>query len=330
MSNIINIITQFLSYSDNSGNTDNPQQRNFDWSRRLSALKMARPSTDVIYVPPGESSVLFDGLRPTTLDATSVMDLTLLTGSTYEIKVTSGPSGFRTARTISGLAGCAVSINNNSVATFNFTGATFGGGIVVGDILRIAGQCKNDTGPYSFNSLNAGLWRIIGINGSVLQAARPTGRSFEGATETIVAVSAGQVEIYSTSGIQKGDKFEIKDAFSITSRRVYEVLDAKPSAIQFVSTLPLPEETGIAYPDPITSGDSLVFYVNAKRLVYIESNQDIVIKFDNDTSESVKVNPILAGDPSLIGFMSKFGSTYKLEVVNKSVNVAEILFFFAE
>lgn len=330
MANIVNIIAQFLSYSDNGGNTDNPQQRNFDWSRRLSALKMSRPSSDVIYIPPGESSVLFDGLRTTTLNATSVMDLTLLTGSTYQIKVTAGPSGFRTARTITGLAGCAVTINNNSVATFNFAGATFGGGIQVGDILRISGQCTNDTGPYSFNSLNAGQWRIIGISGAVIQAVRAVGRSFEGVTETIVTVGAGQVEIYSSAGIQKGDKFEIKGGFSITSRRVYEVLDAKPTAIQFVSTLPIPEETGVAYPDPITNGDSLVFYVNAKRLVYIESNQDVVVKFDDDTSESVKINPITPGDPTLVGFMSKFGSTYKLEVVNKSVNTAEVLFFFAE
>ena len=143
-------------------------------------------------------------------------------------------------------------------------------------------------------------------------------------------MASGQVEIYSSSGVQKGDKFEVKGAFSLTTRRVYEVTDAKPNAVQFVSTLPIPEETGVAYPDPITNGHSLVFYTNAKRIVYLETDQDIALKFDGDTGEYVKVNPIKAGDPSLIGFFSKCGSAYRLEVVNKSVNIAQVLFFFAE
>lgn len=323
MKSIMNIITQLLAYSDNSGTTDNPQKRDYDWSRRFHSLSIDNPAHDKVFLAPGESAILFDGVRSTSLDGTSVMSIELIRDSVYSLKVTAGLSGFRAARSITGLGGCTVTVNNNAVASFKFTGATISA--FVGDTMRISGFCGYDTAPYSFSSLNAGKWRIISIVGDTIQATRLTGVPFSGLTETVPVVGAGQVEIYSSSGVQQYDKFEISNGFSVATQRTYEVMDARPSEILFTSTSPIPEESGIAF----VSG-AVVFYSNAKKIIYLETDQEISIKFNNDSSELNRVSPIMVGDPDLVGYFHKYGISYKAVVTNKSINTAMVRYFTAE
>lgn len=329
MSSIISIITQLLSYSDQIGTTDNPNLRNFDWSRHINGLQVENPSSDKVTILPNQSKVLFDGIRPNPLDATSVLSLEYIETCVYRLSVTTGSSGFRTARILTSITDCVVTINNNSVAKFVFTGASFPD-TVAGDIMRIAGERTYDSAPYSFNSLNSGLWTIISISGNTIQAIRKTGESFEGSAEAVMAIPAGQVQIFSADGIQAGDKFEIKGAFSTASQRTYEVLCASPESIIFTSVVSLPEESGIAYPDPIANGHSIVFYSNAKRIFYMEIDQDVIVRLNGETGDYNKVSPISVGSSSLVGYFHKFGLTYKAEIVNKSVNPVNVLYFVAE
>jgi hypothetical protein len=89
--------------------------------------------------------------------------------------------------------------------------------------------------------------------------------------------------------------------------------------------MPLPAEAGLTY----VLG-TIAFYISAKRYIYLESNQDATLRFNSDTSDNVKINPIAAGDANLVAVFSKIGDTYKLVIVNKSVNTANVRFVLGE
>lgn len=329
MKNIANIITQILTYSDTVGTTDNPQLRNFDWNRRLSAISIDNPDHKEIRVPPGEEAVLFDGLRDHSLDDTSVVKISNIYGSLYKLEVISGSSAeFRKARQITALSDVNVTVNNDSVATFEFVGATLVD-VVAGDTLRVAGESTFDEDPYDFSPLNSGLWRIIGVSGNKVQAVRSVDEPFSGVDQAVVGTSADQIQIYSSSGVQACDKFELKAPFSSASHKTFSVKDVTPDELYFVSTSPLPEEE-ISYPDTNVDDHALVIYTSAKKVFYLETDQEISVRFNDDPSDNVKVSPISAGNPDLIGYLHKFGSCYKAVVKNKSVNTAKILYFVAE
>lgn len=329
MKNIANIITQILTYSDTTGTTDNPQLRNFDWNRRLSSISIDNPYHAEVRVPPGAEIPLFDGLRDNLLDDSSVLQVSNISGSTYRIAVTAGTlPGWRTARSITSLTDVNITVNNDSVATFEFVGATIVD-VVAGDILRVAGESICDTGPFDFSPINSGLWSVISVNSNKIQAVRPTGEPFSGIAESVTGTSSSQISAYSSNGVQAGDKFELKDPFSFVSQKVYEVKDVTPDAIIFVSTSPIPEEE-VSYPDPLVDGHSLFVYNNSKRIFYLEVDQEISVKFNDDAGDTVKVCPVSPGDPDLIGYIHKFGPCYKAVVKNRSVNVAKVLYFVAE
>jgi len=329
MKNIANIITQILTYSDTVGTTDNPQLRNFDWNRRLSAIPIDNPDHKEIRIPPGETVTLFDGLRTHSLDDTSVVGISNVEGAMYLLSVTSGQSAlFRAPRSISPLTDVAITVNNDSVATFVFTGATLTG-VVAGDVMRVAGESTFDDFTFDFNSLNSGLWKVIGISGNQVQVTRLVGQAFSGTDETVTGTDATQIEIYSSAGIQAEDRFELKSPFSFVSQKVFCVKDVTPDKIYFISTAPIPEES-ISYPDPIINGQSLSIYSNLKKVFYFETDQEVSVRFNDDASDNVKVCPISAGNPDLIGYFHKYGPSYKAVVKNRSVDTAKILYFVAE
>ena len=115
----------------------------------------------------------------------------------------------------------------------------------------------------------------------------------------------------------------------MVSQKVFEIKDVTPDSLYFVSTSPLPEEE-VNYPDPLVDGHSLVVYNNSKRIFYLETDQEVTVRFNNDQGDSVKVCPIAPGQPDLIGYIHKFGPCYKATVLNRSVNTAKILYFVAE
>jgi hypothetical protein len=324
--NLLNMTTQILAYSaDISGQTDNPHMRNFDWERRFANIEIRNPKSFQSVVAPGESITLFDGTRSHSMTGSTVLTMALLDASKsiYRLSVTSGPSGFRTARSISGLTTCNVTINNNSVAVFDFAGATLTG-VVPGDIMRIKGAATYDAGPYVFGSLNAGLWKIIGINGTAVSCVRFVGEQFIGGNESVTGIS-GDVQIYSSAGIQVGDKVSIDGSFSIVTQRVYTISAVTPTTIDFVSTISIPNESSVTY-----IPDSISFYTQAKKIVYVECDQDAVVRFDGETSNKTKINPIQPGSPCLVGYIHKWGSTFKCEVVNISVNPMNVIWITGE
>lgn len=322
---VLNVINQLLAYEDDVGSTNNPNKRAFDWTRQLANININNPSSDKKLIPPGGSFTIFDGYRTTDLDGTSILGISLLSSSdsVYELAVSAGPSGFRTARAVSGISGAAVTVNNNSVATFVFAAATLTA-VQVGDTMRIKGAALYDDGPFAFNAANAGDWTVIAVSGTSVQVVRPLGEDFVGVNESPSAVS-GDVQFYSADGVQAGDKLAISGVFSFATQRTYVVTDVTPSTIQFVSSMPLPEESGLT-----NVPGNVVVYTASKRLVYLEVDQDSVIRFNTDVSDNTKVSPIVPGDTKNVGYMHKWGESYKCVVVNKSISPLNLRFLLGE
>lgn len=321
---LLNVVNSILSYSD-ALQTDNPLMRAFDFTRKLSAIQIANPTTDYRLLAPGASVTLFNGSIATLLDSSSVISIQLLLGQTslYRITVTSGPANFRTPRIVTGLGLTNVTINNNSVAVFDFGAASLTG-VIPGDTLRISGQITNDTGPFAFNPVNSGFWTVIGVAGSKLSCVRPVGQEFQGVNETVTA-HASDVQIYSAAGVQVGNKVAISGTLSVASQRTYVVQAVTPNSFDITSTIPLPNEVGDAYVP-----GSFVFYSASKRMLYIEVDQDAVVQVNADNSMNNTVNPIAPGRDDLVGYFSKLGNTYAATIVNTSINPMNVKWFTAE
>jgi hypothetical protein len=313
-----------MAYSDPSV-TDNPQQRAFDHTRRLQSLPIKNPRSDSIVVPSGSSFTVFDGTVSTGLSGTSELDIGLVSNETsiYLLEISAGSGAFKTARSVSSITGCVVTVNNNVVVDFDFTGATVSA-VQPGDLMRIKGVSTYDTGVFAFNPLNAGLWKVINVSGSKVSVIRLVGEPFSGVAESLIDASA-DVEFYADDGAQKGYKFELAGNFSFVSKKVYEILDSTPTKIYFVSASPLPTESAVIF----TSGAITIFKAS-KKFMYIECDQDCIVRFNADTSDNNKLNPISAGDKDLPAFINKYGDCYSCTIVNKSINAMNVKFFMGE
>jgi hypothetical protein len=325
---ILNVTIQSLAYDDDAGLSNNPNRRAWDWTRNLSNIPISNPTSDKIRLAPGASATIFNGTVPSGLDGTSVLSMNLLSASTstYQLLVTAGSYGFRTPRAISGLGGCNVTINNNALAVFTFSGATLTA-VQVGDTMRINGAVLYGTPPFAFNPVNAGLWTVIGINygTGAVSVVRPVGTAFAGVQEAPASVLASDVQFYSAAGVQVGDKVAISAVFSPVTWSTYVVADVTPNAIQFVSANPIPQESGLA-----NMTGAVTVYSASKRFVYLEVDQVAAVQFNADVSLNNIVMPITPGDPHATGSLLKWGNAYSCTVVNQSINPLNVKWCLGE
>lgn len=322
MKSILNITNQLLAYNDPMI-TDNPQQRSFDFSRKLYSLEVNKPQSNIIVLAPNTSYTIYDGTISTGLDGTSQLTVTRLSSndSVYRLSVT-GSVSFKTLRAVSGITTCNVTINNNAVAEFNFVGANLSS-VQAGDIMRIKSVDLYDTSPFAFNPLNSGFWRVVGVNGSVVTAIRDG--DFVGINENITTSVASDVIFYADDGVQTNDYMSITGTLNVVSRKIYQVLNATPNTIDFIATTPIPVESNVPY-----VSNTLIIYKSAKKLIYIETTQDAVVRFNDDTSDNNIITPVQVGDESLPSFISKWGLTYKCIIVNKSISPMTVRYFMCE
>lgn len=318
MKNILNVINSILAYDEPQGNTDNPSKRNVDWSRRYQGLTIGNPKSQSYKIPAGQTLTIFDGMRLNPLDGTSILDIINVapSESRYRLKVTAGASGFKTARSVTGLDEVFVTTNNNSVATFQFVGATLTS-VQVGDIMRVNSASLKESSPYVFNDLNGGLWVVIGIAGDSISVMRETGCDFVGIQEHIIAGSgtANDVQFYAQDGVMVGDTMDISGTLSVASQRAYKVLDVTPDQIDFISTNPIPEESGLTY-----ILNTITLYSNANKLLYVEADQDCNVLLNGDTSGHNRVKPVgLPGNADTPGYFHMFGVVFKCEIKNRSL-----------
>ena len=332
MSEILNLNTLLLTYDDSDvGTTNNPLRRLSDWTRRFSNVVVSRAKSSSFVIDPGQSLTLFSGVRSTSVDGTTAFTLSLLsaTTSTYRFTNSAGTlPAFRTARSLStsALSSIAVAINNNAVATFTVSVAGTFSAVQVGDILRIAGVATGDAaGP--FVAANEGYWVVLAATASVLTCRRLSGEAFQGSAETVIlgATFASLFTIYSSAGVQIGDKVEISAGFSAVTQRTFTVSQVAPTFFEVVSADPLPLETGII---PGVAG--MAFYTAAKKVVYCEVDQEAVVRPNGYTGDLIRLSPFTPGDSSLVASYQQIGNIFSLTIVNKSdVNALNLFCFYS-
>jgi len=279
-----------------------------------------------VEVAPLAEVQLFSGTRSLTTDNTTEYALALVSSSTYRIRWTGtgAAPGFRVDRNVAVTGGNAiVTLNANQTVTVTHSAGAVFGAVVAGDSVRIPGVVTNETaGP--FDSLNQGNWAVLSATATTLVLSRASGTVFTGRTETVAITNNSQFISYSSAGVQVGDTIDIAGGFSVPTRQGFVVSQVTSSMVEFVSTVPLAQETvipGVA---------AFVVYSSSNRYLYIETNQACAIKLNGAIDETNRVDPIIAGDQSKVGFFEKWGPTYSLSVKNRSTNIATITVFTAE
>lgn len=321
---ILSTTLQLLCYEDGVI-TNNPHRRNFDFRRRMESIPVKNVYQNNIVLKPGQSFSLFQQTISAGLSTSSEIELKLVSAqdSVYELDLISGPGSFRTAKPVSFVAGCIVTVNNQALAVFEFTGTDLSS-VSAGDIMRINGTKTYSAGPiFAFNPLNSGNWIVIGVSGDKVSAVREDAQFFEGISEA-VADTLGEVQFYANDVVAPGNKITISNDFSPASFGTYEVMDATPTALYVVSAKPLPEES------VTLTGSGITIFTSSKKMVYIEVNQECVVRFNGDSTDNNKITPIKAGDNLLVGFLHKWGETVSCEVVNKSVTNCDLKYFTCE
>lgn len=333
MSEILNLNTSLLTYDDtDQGTTNNPMRRLSDWTRRFSNVVVSRAKSSSFVIDPGQSLLLFSGVRTTSIDGTTAFGMSLLSSSTSTYRFTNSAGAapaFRTARALatSALSQVVVAINNNAVATFTVSIAGSFAAAQVGDILRIAGVATGDaSGPFAAG--NEGYWVVLSATASVLTCRRLAGAAFSGSAETVIlgVTFATLFTVYSSAGVQIGDKVEISAGFSVVTQRTFTVSQVAPTFFEVVSADPLPLETGI-----LPGAAGMVFYTAAKKVVYCEVDQEAVVRPNGYTGDLIRLSPFTPSDSSLVASYQQIGNIFSLTVVNKSdVNTLNLFVFTAE
>lgn len=329
---LLNLNTHILAYDPVNGETNNPERRISDWTRKFANISVSKPKSDSVSVDPSATKTIFSGVRSTSIDGTTAFDVTLLSNkpSTYRFSRTAGTSpNFRTPRSIGTDATSQITVatNNNATVTFTASGGTLAdfSAVVVGDTLRISGVTTGDAnGP--FNDLNEGLWTVLAKTGTTLTCRRPPNVGFSGADEIGIILGASfdsNFIVYSAAGVQEGDSVEISAGFSSVTRKSFIVSAVAPLFFEVVSSDALPLEAGII---PTASG--MVFYTDAKRIIYVEADQEALIRVNGMSGDQVRLSPFLAADSAKVAAYMQIGNIYSLDIVNKSDSTQMNVFFF--
>lgn len=313
MDSILNLTTKITAYSDKTVSS-NPRLRNFDWTRDMSGMAIGQPKSDKLEILPGATKLVFDGTRTTTVGVNTTFGITLspLDPSRYRFTYGSGTNPtLRTDRAID-LTGVATTFTINANATANIgTASPAFAGVVVGDTIFVPHTTTGDTANV-FSAANAGFWTVIAVlSTSNLQLARQAGEDFSGTTETQTPVSAAQVQAFSASGVQSGDAVDISAGFSFQDTFVVDRVTA--NWFEIISSKAIPSEVGVA---PGASG--MVFYTDTKSFLYIEVDQEAVVRLNGTSNNADRLSPREPGSLTMPGVFMKTGPVWALSIVNRS------------
>lgn len=323
----LRIFTEIQAYQD-SNPSNNPQKRYFDWKVDYTN-DINNPASNKYSIPASSSLTLFSGTRSTSIDTDTEWTLTLspLASNRYRMTWTAGTAPeLRTDRGIDlDTLDAVLTLNSNLTLTFEAPAGEFTG-VQVGDTLFIPGTSTGDSATV-FNPLNEGYWVVLAIDNtsSILQLTRPTGETFQGASEDITVTDTSQVQVFSSAGVQVGDGVSIAAGFSSPVLGEYEVAAVNPGWFEIVTDSPLPIDVTAV---PGTTG--ILFYSDLKRYLEIYADQKCVIQMNGDTSQINVVSPMRAGSLSTPARFVKDGPVWSLNVVNKSQQTLNLICISAE
>lgn len=304
----------------------NPRQKFVDWSRDISAVEVENPQSITKFLTPNTVETIFDGSRTLATDNLSTFDLYLVpnTIDRYRIKWVSGTNPvFRTDRSIN-LSGSTIDVivYGNKTATFTISAGSFSG-VQVGDTVWIPDT--DEVGSQPFHAGNRGFWLVLAMTTSVLTVERLT-EDFDAQAETNVAITlAGQFQAFSSDSVQVGDKVDIGGGFVAANRRTLPIMAVTSTFIEVESAVALIPESTVA-----PGAANFIVRTAGKRLVYLECDQELVVRVNGDTGSFQKVSPFVPGDARSPGHYSRAGSTWKLQVLNTSPRVSSVFIISME
>lgn len=310
----LNILTSIFSYEDDNP-TNNPSKAMVRWTTDLQGIEIKEPKSETVKLAPNQIKSIFSGMATLSDDISTTYDITLKpsTTNTYVIMHNGGTAPeFRTFRAIASDATTEVDVTKNGpLITFEAVAGTLWdlSSVLAGDEVRIGGV---------FNLANQGKFKVLSKTPTSFTVENSNGAA-EAGIQLGIAFSS-QVKIYSSSGVQIGDKVDIQSDFSSVSFGTYEITDVSFEYIEVFSPKALPEEIGVQ--------TNLNIYTNQKKFLYIESDKKISIKINGVVSN--KIEPIQFGTKQKPGIFLNTGSVYSLEIENKSIDTATVFFVTAE
>lgn len=324
MNSQLSIISHLLAFGDASASS-NPKLRYLDWQTCYENISVQNMQSKTYLLDPAEDRVIFSGARTLTVDGTTAFGLTLnpLFDGVYRMTNTAGAApGFRTDRALT-LIGNQVTatVNNNVTMQFSLSPSTLVSfaAVHVGDTVFIPGLTTGDAaGP--FNTLNEGFWVVLAvvavssIANIGLVCQRPAGVSFQGVSEVVPmanVTSNSQFQAFSSGPVQVGDTLELSAGFSVVSQQAYQISNVTPKWIEFLSSTPIPLETGIL---PTAAGINI--YTNAQNFVRVEADQLAYVKINSGSN--IPLVPRAVGDINGRGYIELWGNIWQLEVVNRN------------
>ena len=310
---------------DDPSTISNPQLRHADWNRLQMSLPCSKATSQAYTLLPAESVTVIDGSRALTADATTQIALTTSTLSDDRYRMTwtaTGTNpGFRTNRAFAAATyTLAVVLNTNGSITISSGAGPNYAAVVVGDTVLIPGVTTGDVvGP--FDTLNEGYWTVLTKTSGSMTLVRPTGDAFTAAAQPAVAVTSNsQIQVMSSAGIQVGDTIEISGGFSTSAWHSCTVLSVAAVSIDIQSSTALGAETVL-----LGSTTAMLAYRDAKKLVYVESDQEVAVQVNGDTGQTQRVEPWEAAVDGMQGNYLKTGTTWKLVLLNRSSASASVV-----
>jgi hypothetical protein len=310
---------------DDTNQTNSPKLQVVNWNRdTLQGIPVESPANNEYYLPALASKTIFDGTRTLAYDASSEFSVapSALGGNKYRLTWSGGENPiFRTDRELSLTGGSlTIAVQPNLTAIITSSLSLAFSGVQVGDDVFIPGTTTGDTS--TFNTLNEGSWVVLDATDTQLTLVRETGTVFAGFSQTVAITDVDQFMVFSSAGVQIDDVIQLVSGFSPALLHSYEILGVTYKWIEFESTAPLPSQT-------VTPGlGSIVVFDQAKRFIYLETNQEIVLTLNGHAIPAIV--PFLAGDNGKIGPWMSSSIIYSMAITNKSTQQARVRVITAE
>ena len=327
----LSITNRYLAFDDAIA-SNNPQKKNFDWSTQLQGIVVDNPSSTPFRIPAGQCASLFDGTRTIGYDATTAFSLNVLNiaPNRYRLKWTgvgTAPT-FRTDRAVSFTSSPPVTLTitpqlNQAVVITCSLGAIFGS-VVVGDIVYIPGQSTGDSSS-PFNTLNEGYWSVLHATTTQLTLVRMPNTVYSAKGEVVTIAANSSFQVFSADGVQLDDTLALVQGFDSPLIQNYEIVAVTANSLDFISGTTLANIASV-----VPGSNSIIIFSDAKSWVALETDQNIDITLNSNSTASFTVEPFLAGDPTKVGTFQLAGTVFSLKVLNKSSTPATVRIFTVE
>lgn len=307
----LNLFLSLNGYQDINP-TNNPMKNNFKWSNDMQGIEIKDPYSRSFLLPANENLVLFSEEVVISDDNTTTYDLDVKGDvvNGYSITYNSGTAPlFRVPRNVLADNTTEVKLTKNGVlmkleasagTPFDFSS------VVVGDEVRF---------DFSYNPNNLGKFKVLSKTSTTL-----TFENVNGVDETsIYGSDINKLYIYSSTGVQVGQKVKINSGFSSVSHGTYEIVDVTPTSLVFISTKTLPIETAL---------EKLNIYKDSKKFIYIESSEEVSLVIDGVDAGNIR--PIVIGTSKRPGVFLRSCDIYKCEIIGNITKNSEICYILAE